>query len=96
MPQVHLSCDGRGDCGRAGLKRRVTCRMRKAARTHAADCASLRIRPTKLPGLRGAAQASSIQMPMPNIIRFSVKETKPRGTFESPPTQAHLSSRFWI
>ena len=30
---------------------------------------------------------------MPIIIRFSVSDTKPRGTFEPPPTQAHFSSR---
>lgn len=28
------------------------------------------------------------------IITFSVSETKPSGTLEPPPTQAHLSSRF--
>jgi predicted MFS family arabinose efflux permease len=36
---------------------------------------------------------SGIQMPMAIIIRLSVSETKPSGTDELPPTQAHLSSR---
>ena len=35
----------------------------------------------------------SIQTAMATIIRFSVRLTKPRGTFDDPPTQAHLSSR---
>lgn len=39
---------------------------------------------------------TSITTPMPIIIRFSVSDTKPRGTFEPPPTQAHLSSRLSI
>ncbi len=34
-----------------------------------------------------------IQRPMTIIIRFSVKETKPSGTFDDPPTQAHFNSR---
>lgn len=34
-----------------------------------------------------------IQTAIAIIIRFSVRDTKPRGTFELPPTQAHLSSR---
>lgn len=36
---------------------------------------------------------ASIHTAMPTIIRFSVRETKPRGTLDDPPTQAHLSSR---
>ncbi len=35
----------------------------------------------------------SITIAMPIIIRFSVRLTKPSGTFELPPTQAHFSSR---
>jgi len=35
----------------------------------------------------------SIQTAMAIMPRFSVKETKPSGTLEDPPTHAHLSSR---
>lgn len=35
----------------------------------------------------------AIQVAMPTIIRFSVSDTKPSGTLEAPPTQAHLSFR---
>ncbi len=35
----------------------------------------------------------SITRDIPIMPRFSVRETKPSGTFELPPTQAHLSSR---
>jgi hypothetical protein len=41
-------------------------------------------------------QLASIQMPMPNITTFSVKDTKPSGTFDPPPTQAQVSSRLSI
>ena len=36
----------------------------------------------------------SIQSPIPSMTRFSVREMNPRGTLESPPTQAHFNSRF--
>lgn len=36
----------------------------------------------------------SIHRPIATIARFSVSETKPRGTLEPPPMQAHSSSRF--
>lgn len=35
---------------------------------------------------------ASIQIAMAIIIRFSVRDTKPRGTLLSPPTQAHFNS----
>lgn len=35
----------------------------------------------------------AIQTAIAIIIRFSVSDTKPRGTLLAPPTQAHLSSR---
>ncbi|QFY62792.1 hypothetical protein FZ934_20770 (plasmid) [Rhizobium grahamii] len=35
-----------------------------------------------------------IQTAIATIIRFSVSDMKPSGTLLSPPTQAHLSSRF--
>ena len=34
-----------------------------------------------------------IYSPMKIIIKFSVSDTNPNGTFEPPPTQAHFSSR---
>ena len=34
-----------------------------------------------------------IQIAIATIITFSVSDTKPSGTFDDPPTQAHLSSR---
>ena len=37
-----------------------------------------------------------IQIAMAIIIRFSVRETKPKGTLLEPPTQAHLISRLSI
>lgn len=40
--------------------------------------------------------SASIQSAIATIIRFSVSETKPSGTLEFPPTQAHLSSRLSI
>jgi hypothetical protein len=36
---------------------------------------------------------TSIQAAIAIIIRFSVRETNPRGTLLDPPTHAHLSSR---
>lgn len=39
---------------------------------------------------------TSTQSPIAIIITFSVSEMAPSGTLESPPTQAHLSSRFSI
>lgn len=36
---------------------------------------------------------SSIQIAMPTMKTFSVKETKPSGTLLDPPTHAHLSAR---
>ena len=36
----------------------------------------------------------AIHSAIATIITFSVSETKPRGTFDDPPTQAHFSSRF--
>jgi len=50
-----------------------------------------RLRPVE-PGHTPSAR-NPIQNPMSIIIRFSVNEMKPRGTFDSPPTQAHFSSR---
>ena len=37
-----------------------------------------------------------IQSAIATIITFSVSDTKPSGTFELPPTQAHFSSRLSI
>ena len=46
------------------------------------------------PQLRGyAARVASIHTVIAIIIRFSVSETKPRGTRLPPPTQAHLIER---
>lgn len=42
------------------------------------------------------AGATTIQMAIATIIRFSVSEMKPSGTLLSPPTQAHFSSRLSI
>lgn len=39
---------------------------------------------------------SVIQIAIAIIIRFSVSETKPKGTLLDPPTQAHFSSRLSI
>ena len=39
---------------------------------------------------------ASIHAAIATIIRFSVGETKPSGTFDEPPTQAHFSSRLSI
>lgn len=36
---------------------------------------------------------TAIQTAMQIMMRFSVSETKPSGTFEFPPTQAHFNSR---
>lgn len=51
-------------------------------------CFSVRVQGTYIPPMRVV-----IQIAMATIITFSVRETKPSGTFEEPPTQAHLSSR---
>ena len=48
---------------------------------------------THSPSLLYNAASASIHTAIPTIIRFSVRETKPSGTLELPPTQAHLSSR---
>ena len=42
---------------------------------------------------RPSAGPASIHTAMAIIIRFSVRETKPSGTLDEPPTQAHFSSR---
>jgi hypothetical protein len=42
---------------------------------------------------RSAHILASIQIAMAIMPRFSVRETKPSGTLEEPPTHAHLSSR---
>lgn len=39
---------------------------------------------------------NGIQIAIPTIIRFSVREMKPSGTLLEPPTQAHFSSRLSI
>ena len=39
------------------------------------------------------SQVKSIHTAIAIIIRFSVSDRKPSGTFELPPTQAHFSSR---
>ena len=44
----------------------------------------------------GLNSLNSIQTAMAIIIRFSVRDTKPKGTFEFPPTQAHLRLRLSI
>ena len=58
-------------------------------------------RPRHLPISRDGEENSShirasIHTAMAIIIRFSVRDTKPSGTLESPPTQAHFSSRLSI
>src|SRR5690606_19724946 len=47
----------------------------------------------RVQGARQNSDPAAIHNAMATIIRFSVRDTKPRGTLESPPTQAHLSSR---
>ena len=42
------------------------------------------------------AACTIIQTAMIIIMRFSVREIRPSGTLPSPPTQAHLRSRFSI
>jgi len=38
-------------------------------------------------------EATTIQMAMPIIIKFSVNDMKPSGTLLDPPTHAHFNSR---
>ena len=51
---------------------------------------------THFPLASYSAASASIHTAIPTIIRFSVRETKPNGTLELPPTQAHFSSRLSI
>lgn len=83
---------------RAQARRNRSCRLRKGWRaTVIRATGSDRIRARRWRDHRRAALAS-IQIPISTIIRFSVSETRPSGTFEPPPTPAHLSSRssMWI
>ncbi len=47
-------------------------------------------------GLAPRNAMTSIHTAMAIIIRFSVRDRKPKGTLLSPPTQAHFSSRLSI
>lgn len=51
---------------------------------------------TQIPSTFYTIAFTSIHSAIPTIIRFSVRETKPNGTLELPPTQAHFSSRLSI
>ena len=53
-------------------------------------------RPAQIAGCaaKGPSAPSAIHTAMAIIIRFSVNETKPKGTLLAPPTHAHFSVRF--
>ena len=82
-------------CAGSGVKGR--CGFGRAMRALRADAWSLAARaPPCHPPSRAPSQAmrlATIQRAIATIITFSVSDTKPSGTLDEPPTQAHLSSR---
>ena len=64
-----------------------------SATTGSAQITSFRIPSLSLRQPNRPSAMPIIQSAMPTIIRFSVSDTKPKGTLLSPPTQAHFNSR---
>ena len=87
-----------GRAQRPGAGRRLPANS-ESAHAGVKRCCGARSRPAHgksgSPGQPVIARAP-IHSAMATIITFSVSDTKPSGTFDPPPTQAHFSSRLSI